>query len=300
MTFGSKRLFNKGQNNILTDGTCRTENTAVISRNHQHHHQQTEQPQRTDRQNIAQRHRQHQLIIKRTELGINSVPFVHIFGSQGTADSRQINSIIVLFIRKFGINADDVLMTGKLPHIMSNALTKLSIRHQLGSNFLSQLHTDIVGFGRKVLVIEHCDDRTGNKHIKNRPQSTAPGSQQTCHFLFVSRTRRRLGTAAVNPAHTLNKARNDRNDQHRKQVEVTQFGNIHRIDEAFVFHPVHHHRHHFISPRELIHHKDHKKRQHRVNNETLHGIGDRHSKRTAPVNNGERNRKYHQHNNMES
>ena len=299
MFAGSEFLFAELQHHVLTYSNNRTENTAVVSRDHQHNHHCAEKSEHTFGQHIAQSHRQQLLVIQSAEFGKNGVTGIFVPGSKFELflTDFEVTGIKIVFIGNQFILRHD--LHRHLVQCTVDLRTDLGIIHNFSRHTVCELQTDIVGFLSKFAVIEHHQHGYGDQHIENRPQGTTPSSKQTCHFLFVRRTRRRRRGPCPDPAGTVQHSHHQRQHQERKDVEVTQVFNIAGIEEAFAIHPVGQHRQHVLRPVELDQNKDRKDNQHRVADEPLHSIGDDDRHRTAHTDNADSHNQHQQRQSVE-
>ena len=107
---GGKGFLAQRQNNVLSDRTGGTVNTAVVGGNHRKDHHQDEESQHTVGQNVAHGNSQHHLMIKCTELLKKCAALIIGSFAQRFAGGIKIRGIKILLFRKGLIFADDVSM----------------------------------------------------------------------------------------------------------------------------------------------------------------------------------------------
>ena len=266
-----ERLFPERHDYVLHNRARRVENARVVSREHQHDHQQREKSHQRARQEAAQQHRHHHLIVERAEfLEHRRTVFDRV--AEQIVGAFQVGRVGILSAGIGLVHTDHVgrrrnrlVMPGKLfaDRLVRNHL----VRHPVG-----QFDADVAGLFTEV-VREHDhhhgqSDQGAHQHREAGP----PGAEHTSHLLFM-RGAAGAGCVVADPAGAVENAADD-GDYQTEDVEVAQLVKVHRVEEALSGRPVEHDRRDVVHPGDVAQHEDSENHEDRVAEQPLEAVGD--------------------------
>ena len=113
----------------------------------------------------------------------------------------------------------------------------------------------------------HCD-----KEAHQHGETVSPGAEDTCHFLLMRSSSGTGGVIAEEGSAAENTVEND--DSDRQKIEVAQFRNIERIEEALVGDTVEHDRTDLLTPAEFGDDEEDDHHEDRIADESLETVGN--------------------------
>ena len=170
MLFRSQRLLFQRHDDILHDrGRC-VEDTRIVRGQHQHDHQQSNQPDHESRQNVAENDRHHHLIIKRAESLVSRIAVLLL-----RDDIRGFAQILRVGI----VHAGELLAL--LKHDLrlcrksrDDLPAHRGILHGLGGDFGGKLIADLFRLRSKIPVRHQSNHADGDDHAHQEAETVPP------------------------------------------------------------------------------------------------------------------------------
>jgi len=309
-------LFAKRHDHVLNQRGGGVENPAVVGRNHQQYHQQHEQPHHPHRKLFAQQHRHHHLVVEGAELLERRVvlpPDVPGLGAfrvdPGGGDPRlrrpvhgmfgriQIALIRVVRLRIGLIDADDMPDRRNGGRLEDDILPDFGVGDGLFRDSVNQGDPHVPGPVGEMPGLHHRNQEQRQQRQHQRGEPVAPRPQNPCHLLLVRRPARAGGVVADPGAAVQH--RTDDGDDEGEQIEVTERGDVHRVEEALSLDAVEHDRSDIVVPRNFAQHKHRENHEDGVGHQPLDGVGDQKRNASAGPDDQHGQRQDHDHHQSE-
>ena len=263
-----ERFFLERHDDILHDGGGGVEDARIVGREHQHDHQQGDQPDHTARQNVAQHHRHHHLIVERAESLIGRVAV--LLGGQDVGGLAEIAGVGVVRAGEFlSFREDDLRLGGEGGHhLVAYDVVFDGFGGDLGGEFVA----DRLRLRGEILVGHQRDHADGDDHAHEETEAVPPGADDAGHLLFVWTFSAAAGVVA-DPAGAVEDVVGDGDDQ-GEEVEVAELIDVIWIEETFSLDAVGHDRSDLHGPGEFAEDEEDEDHENRIADQPLEAVGD--------------------------